>query len=70
VGQTVPAVCREAVGDILDIQGNLLQFLNGGTAVNACFYCTALQHLKEAVQMKQTLDPDFLSAGAEHVLVG
>jgi hypothetical protein len=39
----------------LDIQGILLQFPNGGAAVNAYFYCTALQHLKETIQMKMTL---------------
>lgn len=62
-----PQSTEKLLVTFLDIQSILLQFLNGEAAVNAGFYCTALQHLKETILMKQTLDPDFYSAGADHV---
>lgn len=57
MGHTVPAVCREAVGDIFGYTGHS-HSVPEWAAVNASSNCTALQHPKETIQMKQTLDPE------------
>jgi hypothetical protein len=56
MGKTNPASCGEAQAIIL------LQSLDHTATVNTYYCCT------KAIMMKQTLSPNFLSAGTEQVV--
>jgi hypothetical protein len=62
MGKTNPAGCGEAQGIIL------LQSLDHTATVNTYCCCTTLQHPKKVIMMKQTMSPNFFSAGTEQVV--